>query len=80
MKLGDASKGIEDRTGLLWRVSLAIYMHGVTRELWQLARASRDFHTRASPRGGVDAVYLLPAAGGERVRLRSFNCSFHANC
>ena len=30
--------------------------------------------------GGVDAVYLLPAAGGERARLRSFNCSFHANC
>ena len=38
-------------------VSLAIYMHGVTRELWQLARASRDFHAQAPARGGVEAVY-----------------------
>ena len=38
-------------------VSLAVYMHGVTRELWQLARASRDFHKHAAPRSGVDAVY-----------------------
>ncbi|WP_369025244.1 patatin-like protein [Qipengyuania sp. RANM35] len=38
-------------------VSLAVYMHGVTRELWQLARASRDFHTHDAPRSGVDAVY-----------------------
>ena len=54
-------------------VSLAIYMHGVTRELWQLARASRDFHTRASPRGGVDAVYraLLETIEEEKgLRLR----------
>ncbi|QYJ06059.1 patatin-like protein [Qipengyuania flava] len=38
-------------------VSLAVYMHGVTRELWQLARASRDYHSGTPPRGGVDAVY-----------------------
>lgn len=38
-------------------VSLAVYMHGVTREVWQLARASRDFHTKDAPRSGVDAVY-----------------------
>lgn len=38
-------------------VSLAVYMHGVTRELWQLARASRDFHTHDAPRSGIDAVY-----------------------
>ncbi|WP_324827411.1 patatin-like protein [Qipengyuania zhejiangensis] len=38
-------------------VSLAIYMHGVTRELWQLARASRDFHSGAPAKGGVEAVY-----------------------
>ena len=25
-------------------VSLAIYMHGVTKEVWKLARASRAFH------------------------------------
>lgn len=38
-------------------VSLAIYMHGVTRELWQLARASRDFHAGGPDRGGVHSVY-----------------------
>lgn len=38
-------------------VSLAIYMHGVTRELWQLARASRDFHAGGRDRGGVHSVY-----------------------
>ena len=38
-------------------VSLAVYMHGVTRELWQLARASRDFHASSGDRGGVHQVY-----------------------
>ncbi|GAB5488046.1 MAG: hypothetical protein Pars2KO_16160 [Parasphingorhabdus sp.] len=28
-------------------VSLAIYMHGITKEVWKLAQASRDFHDRA---------------------------------
>ena len=30
-------------------VSLAVYMHGVTKELWHLARASRDFNAEAPP-------------------------------
>ena len=38
-------------------VSLAVYMHGVTRDLWQLARASRDFHASSGDRGGVHQVY-----------------------
>ena len=38
-------------------VSLAVYMHGVTRELWQLSRASRDYHAGAPDRGGVHQVY-----------------------
>src|SRR5215213_5956563 len=25
-------------------ISLAVYMHGTTKEVWRLARASRDFH------------------------------------
>ena len=25
-------------------ISLAVYMHGVTKELWHLARVSRDVH------------------------------------
>jgi patatin-related protein len=39
-------------------VSLAVYMHGVTKELWHLARASRAFHSEAEPRpDGVAGVY-----------------------
>ncbi|MGX7926238.1 patatin-like protein [Tsuneonella sp. HG094] len=39
-------------------VSLAVYMHGVTKELWHLARASRDHHgDDADKPGGVRAVY-----------------------
>ena len=30
-------------------VSLAVYMHGVTKEVWNLARASRGFHGGARP-------------------------------
>lgn len=39
-------------------VSLAVYMHGVTKELWKLARASRAFHGGAPVPGGTEAVYL----------------------
>ena len=38
-------------------VSLAVYMHGVTRELWHLARASRDYHHGRTAGKGIDAVY-----------------------
>jgi patatin-related protein len=54
-------------------VSLAVYMHGVTRELWQLARASRDFHREGAQRSGVDAVYrslLEHIADTNGLRLR----------
>ena len=39
-------------------VSLAVYMHGVTKELWKLARASRGFHGGPDPVAGVEQVYL----------------------
>ena len=39
-------------------VSLAVYMHGVTKELWKLARASRDFLLGAAEMPGSEAVYL----------------------
>jgi len=52
-------------------ISLAVYMHGVTKELWHLARASRDFHARGPERGGVLAVYRdLLAAIETRHELR----------
>lgn len=38
-------------------VSLAVYMHGVTKEIWHLARASRGFHAGAPDSGGVGSVY-----------------------
>ena len=38
-------------------VSLAVYMHGVTKEIWKLARASRGFHAGAEADEGVSAVY-----------------------
>ncbi|MCF8708760.1 patatin-like protein [Rhizorhapis sp. SPR117] len=38
-------------------ISLAIYMHGITKEIWHLARASRDFHDGAPKIGGSLEVY-----------------------
>ncbi len=39
-------------------VSLAVYMHGVTKEVWHLARASRAFHAPTSePLAGAAAAY-----------------------
>ncbi len=38
-------------------VSLAIYMHGITREIWHLLRASRSFHDGAASGAGSEAVY-----------------------
>lgn len=39
-------------------VSLAVYMHGVTKEVWHLARASRAFHAPADePLGGAAKAY-----------------------
>ena len=40
-------------------VSLAVYMHGITKEIWHLARASRAFHQPgAAPLDGVARAYL----------------------
>lgn len=55
-------------------VSLAVYMHGVTKEIWRLARASRAEHDNAPPSTGVEAAYreLIVAIGresGTRIRI-----------
>ena len=39
-------------------VSLAVYMHGITKEIWRLACASRAFHAGDSEPTGSEAVYL----------------------
>ncbi len=55
-------------------VSLAVYMHGVTKEIWKLARASRAFHgAKVTSQSGVEGVYqsLLQKIEGEHtLRLR----------
>ena len=38
-------------------ISLAVYMHGVTKEIWKLARASRDFHAGAASAKGSEGIY-----------------------
>ena len=41
-------------------ISLAVYMHGVTKEVWKLARASRAYHAKDDTEwhtNGVEAVY-----------------------
>ncbi len=39
-------------------VSLAVYMHGVTKELWKLTRASRALHAGDTQLSGSESVYL----------------------
>jgi patatin-related protein len=38
-------------------VSLAVYMHGVTKELWKLARASRALHAGDAAESASEAIY-----------------------
>lgn len=38
-------------------VSLAVYMHGITREIWHLVRASRAYHDNMSTGQGSEAIY-----------------------
>jgi patatin-related protein len=38
-------------------ISLAVYMHGITKEIWRLARASAAFHAGDLPRDGSEGVY-----------------------
>ncbi len=55
-------------------VSLAVYMHGVTKELWHLARASQAYHApKPEPLTGVAKVYQETIANIEekhKLRLR----------
>jgi len=38
-------------------ISLAVYMHGITKEIWHLARASRAFHDGVPSGNSSEAVY-----------------------
>jgi patatin-related protein len=54
-------------------VSLAVYMHGITKEIWHLTRASRAFHAGEPVEGSSAAVYrqlLTDALAETGTRLR----------
>ena len=54
-------------------ISLAVYMHGITKEIWHLAKASRSFHSGSPPPEGSEGVYrrLLQAFSDEHgLKLR----------
>jgi patatin-related protein len=38
-------------------ISLAVYMHGITKEVWHLARASRAFHSNDPESDGTERTY-----------------------
>jgi patatin-related protein len=72
----DAMRQKELRVALICYggISLAVYMHGVTKELWHLARASRDHLGAAPPGSGVGAIYrdllgAIEARHGHRLRV-----------
>ncbi len=49
-------------------------MHGITKEVWHLARASRAFHDRAAPTSPSQAIYVsllkeIEAQGGVKLRI-----------
>ena len=55
-------------------VSLAVYMHGVTKEIWKLVRASRDFLGGQETAGCTEPVYhrllrKIEAEHGLRLRV-----------
>lgn len=55
-------------------ISLAVYMHGITKELWRLLRASRAFHAGDPPAEGSQGIYRamfeeVAEAAGLRLRV-----------
>lgn len=57
-------------------VSLAIYMHGITREAWHMVRASRNFHDGAPVAEGSQGIYRLLMAEMEKetgLKIRVLN-------
>ena len=54
-------------------ISLAVYMHGITKEVWHLARASRAFHDgdagSVHERGYVDLLQVIEHVTGVRLRV-----------
>jgi patatin-related protein len=56
-------------------ISLAVYMHGITKEIWHLLRASRLFHDGLDPESASEIVYrdlLRHIAETNGLKLRVF--------
>lgn len=52
-------------------ISLAVYMHGITKEIWKLTRASRAFHSKENDLRPSEQVYLdLLADMEQRTAMR----------
>ncbi|MET0270874.1 MAG: DUF3376 domain-containing protein, partial [Sphingomonas sp.] len=51
-------------------ISLAVYMHGVTKEVWHLARASRAAAAGDAAEGGSERVYAALLAELEACGVR----------
>lgn len=55
-------------------ISLAVYMHGITKEIWKLSRASRAFHANdGDDLSTTEAIYrdiLEEIAGNQQLKLR----------
>lgn len=55
-------------------ISLAVYMHGITKEIWKLSRASRAFHADdGDDLSTTEAIYrdiLEEIAGNQQLKLR----------
>ncbi|WP_203311025.1 patatin-like protein [Sphingomonas beigongshangi] len=55
-------------------ISLAVYMHGITKEVWRVVRASRACHDGVPAAGGSEQVYAaliaeIEATAGMRLRV-----------
>ncbi|WP_374524970.1 patatin-like protein [Sphingopyxis sp.] len=54
-------------------ISLAVYMHGITKEVWRLAAASRAFHEGAEQSGSgrvyAELLAALAEKGGVKLRV-----------
>jgi hypothetical protein len=55
-------------------ISLAVYMHGITKEVWHLARASRAFYDGTTPSEPVEMAYVdllrsIEIATGTKLRV-----------
>ena len=54
-------------------ISLAVYMHGITKEIWKLTRASRSFHAGDGGLSSTETIYsdiLAQIADEQHLKLR----------